>query len=872
MSQTRFEVPFARPTPRRHWLFPAILLLAPLALLAQAGDAPQPGGVATVRVTPHINGNVGFSADFDDEVPDSRAARALDVLAREVLRCDWERESAWSGTCRKLLPSDGSRVEGRLHLASLVLGLHGWGVREVRVTVQATGTPEPGRYGSWQKRSTTSGRFFKSKSEFYEFVSAGFMEFPPDLTVQIGEPWKPAHAAAPVVFVLFGPALLALWLRRRDERRGTAGSAVVWLSWVLTGTLLYWVTALSLSDVFGLSFRLGLTSPLAVLGLGVAVFSLPLLLATAICTLILSPPSHAESPALRLRLAGTVVLQQAVYLVPVGVFVSGTSLMEYSQALAIGSLPAAFALYRIMSFCAHRYRVGGFQALTSGDLYGRISALAKSAGTRLNGVFILGNRRAAEANASADSQGLIMLTRGLVDNLTRREVDAVVAHEVGHLRGKHPSLQTWLLVAYFVLRIPAGALLPRSGPAAVLLSLPIFPIIYVLVAARVSQRHEFNADARAVALTGDPEGKIAALARLRRLGKSPVDWGGIQGSILSHPSMRQRVLALGNRFGVPPERALAILADPDSIAPCWPAPPAGIDAAAPAVPRHYDLPAEVRDTGLVFTSSAKDAYVRLAFWSMQVVLVAILAAIASVCERIVPIGPNVLLLLASIPAAAWLFLRIANVFGVLIHRRLESRIRQRIPCAEGAVFVGLLPGEDLRPYEGGFYEWDLGLVSLASGWLTYAGERTRFSLPRAAISGFAIRKGPLAWDREHAVLVRHSGGAFLLKQPGYSWWRARRLEKKLASWWRGEVALPEVSGAEPLPAPDLPALAFDSPSRWKLAWRFCKMAGLQFFGLSLLLAALMHTSFDDSFYSLLTLVVPMTYLLAVAPLLFRRRG
>jgi len=50
------------------------------------------------------------------------------------------------------------------------------------------------------------------------------------------------------------------------------------------------------------------------------------------------------------------------------------------------------------------------------------------------------------------------------------------------------------------------------------------------------------------------------------------------------------------------------------------------------------------------------------------------------------------------------------------------------------------------------------------------------------------------------------------------------------------------------------------------------MAGLQFFGLSLLLAALMHTSFDDSFYSLLTLVVPMTYLLAVAPLLFRRRG
>jgi Zn-dependent protease with chaperone function len=661
------------------------------------------------------------------------------------------------------------------------------------------------------------------------------------------------------VFVLFGPALLALWLRRRDERRGTAGSAVVWLSWVLTGTLLYWVTALSLSDVFGLSFRLGLTNPLAVLALGVALFSLPLLLASAICTLILSPPSHAESPALRLRLAGTVVLQQAVYLVPLGLFVSGTSLMEYSQAIAIGSLPAAFVLYRILNFCALRYRVGGFQALTSGGLYERVSALAQSAGTRLNGVFILGNRRAAEANASANSKGFITLTRGLVDNLTRREVDAVVAHEVGHLRGKHPSLQMWLLVAYFVLRIPAGALLPRTGPAAVLLSLPIFPIVYVLVAARVSQRHEFNADMRAVALTGDPEGKIAALARLRRLGKSPVDWGGIQGSILSHPSMRQRVLALGNRFGVPPERALAILADPDVIAP------------TPDVPRHYDLPAEVRDTGLVFTSSAKATYTQLAFWAMQAVLVAIVAAMAYVSNRIVSLGFDVLLLLASIPAAAWLYLRIAHASDYLFLRWLERRIRRRIPCAKGAMFVGLVPGENLRPYEGGFYEWDLGLVSLESGCLTYSGERTRFSLPRAEIVGFAIRKGPLAWQRERAVLLRHTGGAFLLKLPRASWWRARRLEKKLTAWWRGGIASPEVPGAEPLPPPGLPALTFSSPSRWKVAWRFGKVAFFQFFGLSMALAALGHTAAGNPLYSLLILVVPLTYLLAAAPMLFRRR-
>jgi Zn-dependent protease with chaperone function len=556
---------------------------------------------------------------------------------------------------------------------------------------------------------------------------------------------------------------------------------------------------------------------------------------------------------------------------PFGVFLSGTSMMEYSSGIAMASLPAAFVLFKGLSWWARRSRQGGFRALVSGDLFERVSAIAKTAGAQLNGVFILGNRRSAESNAFATSKGVVMLTRGLVENLTRREVDAVVAHEVGHLRGKHPSLQLWLLVAYFVIVIPLGTLVPRSGPAALLGSLPIFPIVYVLVAARVSQRHEYDADARAVALTGDPEGKIAALARLRRLSKSPVDWGGIQGSILSHPSMRQRVLALGNRFGVPPERALAILSDPDTVDAGSPAP-----EGSPAVPRRYILPAEVQDTAMVFTSSAKATYVQWVYWPMQVILVAILAAVAYLAQRTMPFGRNVFFLFASIPAAAWLYLRVANWFDVLFRRWLESRIRRRIPSAENAIFVGLLPGEDLRPYEIGFYEWDLGLLSLDSGCLTYSGERTRFSLPRAEITGFAIRKGPLAWDRQHAVLVRHTGGAFLLKRPGSSWWRERRLEKKLTAWWRGETwrgetTSLETAGVEALPRPDLPVLAFTSPPRRKMVWAVAKQTAVLFFGTLLALSVLMRLSGDNAIYSVLVFVVPLTYILAVLPMLSRRR-
>jgi heat shock protein HtpX len=49
--------------------------------------------------------------------------------------------------------------------------------------------------------------------------------------------------------------------------------------------------------------------------------------------------------------------------------------------------------------------------------------------------------------------------------------------------------------------------------------------------AQVSQRHEFDADLQAARITGDPEAVIAALARLSRIKNSPLDWGGIQGSI-----------------------------------------------------------------------------------------------------------------------------------------------------------------------------------------------------------------------------------------------------------------------------------------------------------------------------------------------------
>src|SRR5262249_40912175 len=171
-----------------------------------------------------------------------------------------------------------------------------------------------------------------------------------------------------------------------------------------------------------------------------------------------------------------------------------------------------------------------------------------------------------EANAFASSGGVVTLTQSLVRGLTPREVDAVIAHELGHHKSGHLkfNIGSLLFWAYILGAGPLlGWLMSHYNIPTWITALPIAPILIVALQGYFSQKREFEADARAVELTGDPEGKIAALARLSQLSRVPVYGGGIMGSILSHPSMEKRVLALARAHSVPDERALAILHDPN---------------------------------------------------------------------------------------------------------------------------------------------------------------------------------------------------------------------------------------------------------------------------------------------------------------------
>jgi heat shock protein HtpX len=179
-----------------------------------------------------------------------------------------------------------------------------------------------------------------------------------------------------------------------------------------------------------------------------------------------------------------------------------------------------------------------------------------------------------------------------------RELTAVLAHEVAHIA--HGDLRVMGL-ADSVSRLTS--LFALTGQILLLLALPWFlvggqmvevnwlallvlllsPHLALLVQLGLSRVREFDADLKAAALTGDPEGLALALARIERASRSWLSillpgWGNPEPSWLrTHPATAERIRRLRTlasspaRPGLwPPETtAVGSIARPTVRAPRW---------------------------------------------------------------------------------------------------------------------------------------------------------------------------------------------------------------------------------------------------------------------------------------------------------------
>ena len=121
----------------------------------------------------------------------------------------------------------------------------------------------------------------------------------------------------------------------------------------------------------------------------------------------------------------------------------------------------------------------------------------------------------------------IAATSGLLQMMSKRELDAVVAHEVGHIRNRDVRLMSEVAVLVGIVALAADIALRlaffgggrRNGSNPILMIIGLVMLIISPIAAfgiqmTLSRRRELLADEASAETTGDPEGLALALQKL----------------------------------------------------------------------------------------------------------------------------------------------------------------------------------------------------------------------------------------------------------------------------------------------------------------------------------------------------------------------
>src|SRR4029077_10601065 len=123
----------------------------------------------------------------------------------------------------------------------------------------------------------------------------------------------------------------------------------------------------------------------------------------------------------------------------------------------------------------------------------------------------------------------VAVTDGLMQMLDERELEAVLAHELSHVKNRDVLIATiaagvagLISTVGYVLQwglVCAGSSRDdedRGGGLAALAWIIVAPIIALLIQLAISRSREFGADASGATLCGDPDALASALARLEQ--------------------------------------------------------------------------------------------------------------------------------------------------------------------------------------------------------------------------------------------------------------------------------------------------------------------------------------------------------------------
>lgn len=161
-------------------------------------------------------------------------------------------------------------------------------------------------------------------------------------------------------------------------------------------------------------------------------------------------------------------------------------------------------------------------------LYAMVEKLADRAGLPMPGVYIIPSQGAnAFATGRDPKHAAVAVTQGIMQMLPADELEGVIAHELSHIRNRDTLTQAVAAtvagaISYLAQMAQFGLMFGgygrdrQNGGNAIgaLLTIFLAPMAATVIQLAISRTREFEADAGAARLTGNPRALASALQRL----------------------------------------------------------------------------------------------------------------------------------------------------------------------------------------------------------------------------------------------------------------------------------------------------------------------------------------------------------------------
>lgn len=276
------------------------------------------------------------------------------------------------------------------------------------------------------------------------------------------------------------------------------------------------------------------------------------------------------------------VIIMAVFVGLIGAVGWAVSYVNGDRSIAYWVIAVAVIYALIQYFAASKLAlaVNGATEIQKKDnprLYRIVENLTIATGMPMPKVYIIDDPAPnAFATGRDPNHAVVAATSGILDIMNDRELEAVMAHEISHVRNydiRVSMIAFGLVSAIALLSDIAFRMMffggddrrdSNSNPIVMVVGIVLIilaPIIAAMIQMAISRQREYLADASGVMATRDSEGLASALEKLEQFGRpmkrqntasahlffsNPLKSGGLSKLFSTHPPLEERIARLRN--------------------------------------------------------------------------------------------------------------------------------------------------------------------------------------------------------------------------------------------------------------------------------------------------------------------------------------